>query len=96
MKHVLKQIHNNVECCVRINAAFINCFLVNSGLKQGCIISPILFNLYINDLAPALKDIELGSDIGGEHACLLLFADDIVCMVDNESDLQSMFNILHD
>ncbi len=96
MKHALEQIYNNVECCVRINGALSNWFSVSSGLKQGCIISPILFNLYINDLALALKDSGLGLDIDGEHVCLLLFADDIVCMADNESHLQSMLNILHD
>ncbi len=73
-----------------------NWFSVCSGLKQGCIISPILFNLYINDLALTFKDSGLGLHIDGEHVCLLVFGDDIVCMADNESDLQSMLNILHD
>ncbi len=43
----LEQIYNNVECCVRINGALSNWFSIGSGLKQGCIISPILFLIYI-------------------------------------------------
>ncbi|XP_060579355.1 uncharacterized protein LOC132736271 [Ruditapes philippinarum] len=70
-------------------------FYVNTGLKQGCSLSPLLFNLYINDLALKLKATGSGVDIDGENIPILLYADDIVLVAESENDLQSMLNVLH-
>ncbi len=50
MMQALKQIYNKVECCMKVNGVKSNWFSVNTGLKQGCVISPLLFNLFINEL----------------------------------------------
>ncbi|OUM64430.1 hypothetical protein PIROE2DRAFT_8819 [Piromyces sp. E2] len=51
------------------------------GVRQGCPLSPILFNFFINDV---FKDCEnFGVKIGKEYCCGGLFADDIVLSIDN-------------
>ncbi len=47
----LKSIYCNVQCSVRLNGILSDCFTVRMGLKQGCLLSPLLFSIYINDLA---------------------------------------------
>ena len=42
--------------------------------------SPLLFNLFINDLAIFLNSLDVGVKIGNENICLLLYADDIVLL----------------
>ena len=61
-------------------------------MRQGCPLSPLLSNLFINDLALKLKSIGRGITIGNEKICTLLYADDIVLV----EDLQSMLNVLND
>ena len=42
--------------------------------------SPMLFSLFINELAVGVKNLNLGIDIGGKKLSILLYADDIVLM----------------
>ena len=46
-------------------------------------LSPLLFNLFINDLAVFLKSLDLGVKIADENVCLMLYADDIVLLAES-------------
>ena len=54
-----------------------------------------MFNLFIDDFALSVKDLGKGLDIENEKLCILLYADDIVLLADNELDLQSMLDLLN-
>lgn len=58
MLRALKSLYSTVFASVRVNCFSTDWFDVKSGLRQGCILSPLLFNLYINDLAVLLKLIK--------------------------------------
>ena len=68
---------------------------MNCGLRQGCILSLVLFNLYINDLALYLKALDIGINVGDDKICMLLYADDIVLLANNENELQILLSSLH-
>ena len=57
--------------------------------------SPVLFNLYINDLALYLKSLDKGIKCDDDKVCILLYADDILLLADTEQDLQFTLNALH-
>ncbi len=95
MMQALKQIFNKVECGVKVNSVKHNWFSVNARLKQGCIISPLLFNLFVNDLATEIKNSVKSLNIGDELVALLLFADDLVVLCESEEDLQAVLDIIH-
>ncbi len=72
MLSILQCIYGHVQCCVRINGVRTDWFNVSSGLKQGCPLSPILFNFYINDLALHLNNAGHGVDLDGVKVNVLL------------------------
>lgn len=92
--NALLSLYNNVESCVRINGLYTDYFNIQSGVKQGCLLSPVLFNLYINDLCQEMKTLNKGVTINNEVVNILLYADDAVLIAESESDLQIMINAL--
>ena len=58
--------------------------------------SPSLFALFINDLASELNTLCKGINIGYENLSILLFADDIVLVSDNELDMQVMLDYVNE
>jgi hypothetical protein len=94
MHAALRGIYENVKCNVRIHGCNTDWFDVTVGLRQGCILSPILFNMYINDLVINLKQLCSGIPVGGENVVSLMYADDIVLLARNERDLQRMLDVL--
>ena len=91
----LKSLYQNVKCAIRINGTHSDFFNVNIGLKQGCLISPALFNLYVNDLIEEINSIKCGITVGNEMVSALMYADDMVLISHSEDHLQQMLNKLH-
>ena len=53
---------------------------INSGVKQGCPLSPLLFNLIIDELLEKLKKKNIVIKIDNEIICCMAFADDLVIL----------------
>ena len=78
----------------RTHWIYIRLVSVKCGLKQGYSLSPLLFNLYINDLAFKIDALGIGVKTGDHTVSSLLYADDIVLIAESEPDLQSMLDIM--
>lgn len=90
----IKSLYYNVLCSVKLNGFTTDWFSVNCGLKQGCSLSPILFNLYVNDLALQIDALGKGINVDQERISILLYADDVVLIAQSEADLQVMLDVL--
>lgn len=91
MLNIIKELYKGTTSGVWCNAGVTKCFETNMGLKQGCILSPLLFSLFVNDLADILDG---GCDFEGFKVSVLLYADDIVILSPTPGSLQSMINKL--
>uniref|UniRef100_A0A3Q0RSH2 Reverse transcriptase domain-containing protein n=1 Tax=Amphilophus citrinellus TaxID=61819 RepID=A0A3Q0RSH2_AMPCI len=61
------------------------------GVRQGCLLSPVLFNLYLKSIMrEALEGHHTSISIGGRPLCNLRFADDIDLMGGSNQELQML------
>ena len=93
---LLQNMYVDTRKRVEINGVVTEWFPSEQGLRQGCVLSPLLFALYIRNLAEELIDDNKGIDIGGIKIPCLFFADDMVLMTKTESDLKAQLEILSD
>ena len=86
--------YSDVKFCVKINGSVTECFRTNVGVKQGCVLSPKLFNLYINDIPTIFDNTCDPATINSEILSCLMYADDLVLLSSTEKGLHSSINCL--
>ncbi|KAK3104741.1 hypothetical protein FSP39_009031 [Pinctada imbricata] len=91
---IIKALYQDTESCVRLGGQHTNWFVCSSGVRQGDNLSPTLFALFINDLATEVKNLNKGIDIGSDKLSILLYADDIALIAENESDMELMLGVV--
>jgi hypothetical protein len=64
------------------------------GVRQGCVLSPLLFGLYTEELAVRVNQCGQGIKIGNDRLNVLLYADDVVIMSENRNRLQEVFDVV--
>jgi len=95
MWRVLVSIYKTVESCVKVDGNITEWFPVDTGVRQGCILSPLLYALFINGLVREINSLNKGIHITQEQKLsALLYADDIVLMCENRYDLQDMLDVV--
>ena len=67
-------------------------FQIGKGVRQGCIFSPCLFNLYAEYIMrnPGLEEAQAGIKIAGRSINNLRYADDTTLMAESEEELESL------
>ena len=97
MWRVIKQLYSDVESRVKTGNGLTEWFKLHCGLRQGCPLSPTLYNVFIDGLVRELKGLGLGVRVdGGDLLCCLLYADDIVLIANSQSDLEQLYEAVED
>ena len=63
-----------------------------SGVRQGEILSPVLFNLYANEFITSVRKLNLGCQVGENFMGCLMYADDLLLLSASVLDLQKMLD----
>ena len=74
-------------------------FPLRSGTRQGCPLSPLLFNIVLEVLATAIREVKeiKGIQIGKEEVKLSLFADDMILYLENPKDsTRKLLELIHE
>ena len=80
----LKAVYTGTSSEVKVGEERSKPFRVACGQRQGCILSPLLFSLYINSLISKLKEADVEVMCRGQLISALLYADDAVIFAENE------------
>ena len=92
---LVQSLYSNLSSCILVKGGLSTKFPSLVGVKQGCNLSPLLFNMFINDLVelfPISDNTPVLSSIGIN--CLLC-ADDIVLLSKTKEGLQEMIDKLY-
>ena len=84
--------YTNQSMTVRWNGHYSASFGVSNGVKQGGVLSPILFCIYMDNLLVSLKNNGVGCHVGSEFCGAFGYADDIILMSPSVNGLQTMLN----
>ena len=84
--------YSNLTSIVKWNGAFSFSFSVGSGVRQGGVLSPHFFAIYIDDLILALRSLQKGCFIVDLFLACIVYADDICLLAPCRSALQSLLN----
>ena len=75
---VIKNLYNKATSAVLFNSSIEDWFRTTAGVRQGCLLSPTLFNIFLERImTDALEDHEGTVSIEGRTITNLRFADDI-------------------
>ena len=95
--NAVKSFYAGSRACVRVGREEGGWFSVDVGLRQGCVMSPGLFNVYMDGLLRELKTrvLERGAEMIGEgdevwNLVMLLFADDAALLADTLEKLRRL------
>ena len=85
--NIIKTIYDKPTASIILNGEKLKAFLLKSGIRQGCPLSPLLFNIVLEVLATAIREEKeiKGIQIGKEVK-LSLFADDMILYIENPKD----------
>ena len=78
--NIIKAIYDKSTANIILNGEKLKEFLLRSGTRQGCQLSLLLFNIALEVLAMAIREVKeiKGLQIGKEEVKLSLFADDMI------------------
>ena len=83
--NIIKAIYDKPTANITLNDEKLKAFPLKSGTRQGCPLSPLLFNIVLEVLATAIraeKEVK-GIQIGKEEVKLSLFEDDMILYIEN-------------
>ena len=95
---MIKAIYSKPVANIKVNAEKMEAIPLKSGTRQGCPLSPYLFNIVLEVLARAIrqqKEIK-GIQIGKEEVKISLFADDMIVYIsDPKNSTRELLNLIN-
>ena len=87
--YIIMAIYDKPTANIIFNGENMKAFPLRSGTKQGCPLSPLLFNIVLEVLATTIREEKeiKGIQIGKEEVKLSLFEDDMIIHIENPKDV---------
>ena len=80
---------------IKVQADTTDAIEIKKGVRQGCVMSPCLFNLYTESIFRQIETAQ-GLKVGGHNINNLRYADDTVLLAENKEDLQKLLSMVNE
>ena len=89
---LLRNLYTSQEATVRTGQGTTDWFQIGKGVRQGCTLSPCLFNLYAEYIVrnAGLEEAQARIKIAGRNLNNLRYAEDTTLMAENEEELENL------
>ena len=84
--------YSNLQCRVRWGETLSDSFAIKAGVRQGGVLSPDLYCLYVDDLVHILSAMGIGCHLQNTFLSLLLYADDMALLSPSLRGLQLLLS----
>ena len=93
MTCLLRNLHAGQEATVKTGHGTTDWFQIGKGVRQGCILSPCLFNFYAEYIMinAGLEEAQAEIKMAGRNSNNLRYADDTTLMAESEEELKSLW-----
>ena len=78
------------------NSSNSSMFNISNGTRQGSVLSPALFSIYVQDLLDELQALGVGCHVGGTFLGAIAWADDFLLLAPNRVSMQQMLDLAAD
>jgi hypothetical protein len=92
---IIRSMYENTEYSIKTNSGASRNFSLDIGVKQGCVLSPLLFNIYVNDMKDYFEpDACSPPTLDGIQVTHLLHADDLIMFSTSASGIKKSLDSL--
>ena len=92
--NIIRNIYTNDQAYLKIDGKITTPFPISQGVRQGCPLSPLLFNIFMAGLAKSLSATDLGLKLESKKINSLFWADDIVLVTESSSELEKLLKLV--
>ena len=86
--NIVKARYEKPRANIILSGEKLKAFLLRTGTRQGCLLSPLLLNIVLEDLAMAIREEKEIKGIHiGKEVKLWLFADDMILYIENLKEI---------
>jgi hypothetical protein len=95
---LIQDMYSSTKCVIKLSENRTPFFPYKKGVRQGCTINPLLFNIYINDLHKLFEQTQSDPFVlpNGTDINSLLYAYDVIILSRSKHGLQNCLNELHE
>ena len=92
---IIEQLYDNATNAVQMNGSIGEWFRTTVRVRQGCLLSPSLFNIFLERImSDALEEHDGKVSIGGRNVTNLQLTDDIDALAEEEQELEALLERL--
>ncbi|GFR76350.1 retrovirus-related Pol polyprotein LINE-1 [Elysia marginata] len=90
---ILRNLYWEQVAAIRIDGEYTNFTEIKRGVRQGCVLSPDMFNLYSEVILRNITDME-DVKVGGRNITNLRYADDSIFLANSQENLQALLSVV--